>query len=266
MRAILALALPLGFAQPASADGFVLVHGAFQAASSWEAVAERLRAEGHRAVTVSLPGRAGDGRAPGDVTLADHVAAVVSTMNGVPGTVTLVGHSFGGMVISAVAEAVPNRIDELVYVAAYLPAVDVAPGESMQDLASADRHGAWKADSFVPAADYSSATVNPRDRQAIFASDAPAALAQQIADDLAPEPLAPFATPVALTGARFGSVRKAYVVTLADQAVSTTLQLRMLGRARVDEAIALHGGHLPQIVRPDDLAAALLAASTPELE
>lgn len=256
---------------PALAESFVLVHGAFQTAADWSAVAAELTEAGHTAVTVDLPGRGGDGLAPGAVTMADHVARVTDAVQAAAaadpaGTVVLVGHSFGGLVISAVAEADPARIASLVYVAAYLPRVGTTPGDSLQDLAMADHHGAWQPDSFQPAADFSTASVNPRDRAAIFASDADAATATAIAEAMVDEPLAPLATPVPLTAARFGSVRKAAVVTLRDRAISTDFQLTMLGRATVDEAVSLDTGHAPQITAPEALAQAILRAATPEVE
>jgi pimeloyl-ACP methyl ester carboxylesterase len=258
-----ALAAGLAFAaMPTFADTFVVVHGAFQTAASWQGVADRLIAAGHSAVLVDLPGRDGDGRALGDITQADYVAAVSKAVDGTNGKVTLVGHSFGGMTISAVAEAMPDRIATLVYVAAYLP----QSGQSMQDMAAMDHHGAWQADSFVVAPDYSHALVNPRDRIAIFAADAPADLGKAIADAMVDEPLQPIATPVTLSAEKFGAVRKSYIVTLQDMAVSTAFQLTMVGRGTVDEVIPMATGHAPQEVAPDALVAALIAASTPELE
>ena len=260
---IATLALPHG----AQADTFVLVHGAFQTAAAWDETAAALAAAGHTAVAVDLPGRPGNPRPPAEVTMQDHVDAVLAAIADTgPDPVVLVGHSFGGMTISAVAEAAPERIASLVYVAAYLPAVDAVPGESMQDLALSDHHGGWQADSFVVAADYATASVNPRDRAALFANDAPAELAEAIAAAMVDEPLAPIATPVALTSARFGQVRAAYVVTLRDRAVSTDLQLTMLGRGSVAEAVPLDTGHVPHIVAHEALAAALIRAATPEVE
>lgn len=257
------LALPAA----ARAETFILVHGAFQTSAAWDDTVAALEAAGHVAVAVDLPGRAGDGRLPGDVTLQDHVDAVLAAIDGVgTGPVILVGHSFGGMTISGVAEQAPQRIATLVYVAAYLPAVDVVPGESMQDLALSDHHGGWQPDSFVVAADSATASVNPRDRVALFANDAPDALAATIAAAMVDEPLAPIATPVALTSARFGQVRAAYVVTLRDRAVSTDLQLTMLGRGRVAEAVPMDTGHVPHLVDPRAMAAALIRAATPEVE
>ena len=263
---IAALAVGLNLAASlATADTFILVHGAFQDGASWAGVARGLTAAGHTAIAVTLPGH-GDGKPAGKVTMADYVATVEAAMDGAKGPVVLVGHSFGGMVISAVAEAEPSKIASLIYVAAYLPRVGTLPGDSMQDLAMSDHHGAWQQDSFVVAADYSTASVNSRDRAAIFANDADAATAKVITSTMVDEPLAPLATPVALTVERYGSVRAAYVVTLRDAAVSTDLQLTMIGRGLVQETVPLDTGHVPQITASDALVKALIRAATPEVE
>lgn len=256
---------------PALAETFVIVHGAFQTAASWQATADALRAAGETVVTVDLPGRSGDGITLGTVQMADHMAKVAEAVSAAAaadpdGKVVLVGHSFGGLVISAAAETDPAPLAGLVYVAAYVPRVGTSPGDSLQELAASDHHGAWQADSFVVAADYSSASVNPRDRAAIFANDADAATAEAIAGAMVDEPLAPLATPVALTAEKFGTLRKGYVVTLRDKAVSTDLQLTMIGRGMVDEAVPLDTGHAPQVVAPRALAEAIRRAATPELE
>jgi pimeloyl-ACP methyl ester carboxylesterase len=254
-----ALMLACGMAY---ADTFVLVHGAFQTGASWQGVAEGLRAAGHGVEVVTLPGRDNDGRALGEVTMADHVAAVQAALDRAEDPTYLVGHSFGGMVISATAEASANEVAGLIYVAAYLP----ASGQSMQDMAMMDHHNAFREDSFQVAADYSHATINPRDRAEIFANDADAALAASVADALVNEPLQPVATPLTLTDENVGSIRKSYVLTLRDNAVSTPFQMTMVGRGLVDEVVPLDSGHSPQATAVDALVQALLAAATPELE
>lgn len=264
-------ALVCALATPAAAETFVLVHGAFQTSADWRLTADALSAAGDAVVAVDLPGRAGDGRVLKDVTMADHVAAVTSAVEKAAaadpdGKVTLVGHSFGGLVISAAGEADPARLSGLVYVAAYLPRTGTAPGDSLQDLAMADHHGAWQQDSFEVDVEKGSAAVNPRDRAAIFANDADAPAAEAIAAAMVDEPLAPLAAPVALTAERFGTLRKAYVVTLRDEAVSTDLQLTMLARAAVDEAVPLDTGHVPHVTAPLLLADAIRRAASPEIE
>jgi pimeloyl-ACP methyl ester carboxylesterase len=101
-RTLLHLGATLGLlAGPANADTFVLVHGAFQTSESWAPVAQGLqgfRAQGCRRQPA---GRGNDAGTPGDVIMDDHVAAVTAAIDASgPDKVILVGHSFGGMVIS----------------------------------------------------------------------------------------------------------------------------------------------------------------------
>ena len=133
----IALALPL-LAAPAlpraqAARRIVLVHGAFEDAGCWAAVAPRLEAAGWSVTAVNLPGRAPDRTPPGQVTLDTMSTAVVEALGAGPSAV-LLGHSFGGIVVSAAAEAAPERVRRLVYLAAYLP----RDGESLLTLAGRD--------------------------------------------------------------------------------------------------------------------------------
>ena len=126
--------LILGAPTLAQAETFILVHGAFQDASSWAGVAERIEAEGHTVDAVNLPGRDATGEAAKAVSLADYVTTVADAVGAADTPVILVGHSFGGMTISGVAERMPDSVARLVYIAAYVP----QSGESMEQLAVGD--------------------------------------------------------------------------------------------------------------------------------
>jgi pimeloyl-ACP methyl ester carboxylesterase len=95
---------------------FVLVHGGFHAAWCWERVIPELERLGHDAVAVDIPGH-GD-RFEEESTLANRRDAIVSVLQ--PGDV-LVGHSGGGFDITLAADAVPDRLAHIVYLAAGLP-------------------------------------------------------------------------------------------------------------------------------------------------
>lgn len=102
---------------------FVLVHGAWHGAWCWKKILPGLWAEGHRAfaVTLSGVGERAHQRTP-DIRLqthADDVAAVVEAEE-LQGAI-LVGHSYAGMVITAVADRLPQRIGRLVYLDAVVP-------------------------------------------------------------------------------------------------------------------------------------------------
>lgn len=88
----------------------VLVHGAFADATSWNGVADRLRVSGYTVIGAANPLRSV--RADAD--------AVSSIVKSIKGPVVLVGHSYGGAVISAAADGNAN-VKSLVYVAAFAP-------------------------------------------------------------------------------------------------------------------------------------------------
>ena len=129
----------------------------------------------------------------------------------------LVGHSFGGMTISAAAGRALD-VTQLVYVAAYVP----ESGESMETLALSDGDNSFTEESFVIAPDYSYAEILERDRAAIFGNEGTEDQRAAIVAGLIREPLAPIATPVTLTEDAFGSVPQAYIRTLQISRFDTT--------------------------------------------
>lgn len=88
----------------------VLVHGAFAESSSWDDLIEPLEAEGHQVVAAANPLR----------SVASDAEAVSDVVRSLDGPVILVGHSYGGSVISNVS-ADAGEITALVYVAAFAP-------------------------------------------------------------------------------------------------------------------------------------------------
>ncbi|MFE3229793.1 alpha/beta fold hydrolase [Nocardia sp. NPDC059228] len=97
----------------------VLVHGAFADGSSWNDVIDKLRKDGYPVVAAANPLR-------GPSSDATTLRGLISHVNG---PVVLVGHSYGGSVISTAAAGI-DQVKALVYVAAFLP----APGESALEL------------------------------------------------------------------------------------------------------------------------------------
>src|SRR5579883_3239100 len=210
----LAAAVPLAVQVSAETPVIVLVHGAFEDASVWQQVQRHLEKEGYQSTAVNLPGRGGDQTPKAEITMDVLRDAVVKVIKSQEQPVVLVGHSFGGMVISAVAEAVPERIRKLIYVAAYLP----KSGESLQSLAMQDRDSKMGPHFQVnPAAMV--ATVGYESRADLFLNDGAPEQRRGFADTMVDEPLLPPGTPVTLSPERFGTVAKAYVRTAQDQVV-----------------------------------------------
>jgi pimeloyl-ACP methyl ester carboxylesterase len=239
----------------ARADTFVIVHGAFQNARAWDDVVRRLKRAGHKAIAVDLPGRGGaDARTQ---TLTGYRDAVLSVVKTQSESVILVGHSFGGITISEVAEAAPEKIKKLIYVAAYLP----RKGDSLQSLSGEDKDNKFTKENFVVAPDYSTANILARDGALIFANDAKGARQAAIANALMLEPLAPMAGQSTVTPEKFGTVSKAYIFTLRDNAVSLLLQRRMVERTPVARSYEINAGHAPFLTQPAQLTAILIKAA-----
>ncbi len=106
----------------------VLVHGAWQGAWCWQRVLPALWSAGHRAFAVDLTGLGARRHLfRPDIGLADHVEDLVQTLEAEElQHVVLVGHSYGGMVITGTAERCFGRLSALVYLDAVVP----LPGES----------------------------------------------------------------------------------------------------------------------------------------
>ncbi len=102
---------------------FLLVHGSWSGGWQWEPVRSRLEAAGHRVLAPSLSGMADRHHiATIDMGLQTHIDDIARLLRWERLTeVVLVGHSYGGMVITGAAAAAAAHIAELVYLDAFLP-------------------------------------------------------------------------------------------------------------------------------------------------
>ncbi|MGH9244022.1 MAG: alpha/beta fold hydrolase [Acidimicrobiales bacterium] len=229
---------------------FVLVHGSWHGSWVWDRVAPLLAEDGHRVVAPDLPGRGDDPRPPSSITLDDHVARVLESVDEAPSPAILVGHSFGGFVISHVAEAVPERVGLLVYLAAFL----LRRGESVFSVATS-------VPPVVPHLEVREqeglVAILPHAAREVFYNDCSAEDAASSAARLVPEALAPRRTPASVTEARFGRIPRVYVETTRDRGLQPVLQKRMHAGSPCREVASLWSGHSPFLSMPERLAALL---------
>jgi pimeloyl-ACP methyl ester carboxylesterase len=226
---------------------FLFVPGAWLGGWCWRDVAPRLEAAGHTVITVTLTGLGERAHLLTPQTgLETHVADVagIAHYRDLEG-VTLIGHSYGGTVITAVAECIPERIHRLVYLDASIP----RDGESNNDVigtqmagqlrASADADGdGWR----VPPARYVVERLQDDSLQS------------WVADRLTPHPLRAFYDPVHLNSPGAAALPRAFIRT-----TNSPLYDRLLAYAREAGWYCreIGGGHYAMFTQPEMVAMAL---------
>jgi pimeloyl-ACP methyl ester carboxylesterase len=240
--------------QPENPKNYVLVHGAWQAPFVWQAVKANLEKEGNKVIVVELPGHGNDNTSPGAITLDLYKEKVIEALSKIDGKVILVGHSLGGMIISSVAEAMPSKIEKLVYVAAYLP----LSGQTLDNLAHMDPDSQLGVTgNLIFNYDQGIVDVKPDQIVNLFIQDGTAEIQNLVVKNYRTEPLTPFINPVVLTEQNFGSVKKVYIKTLQDHVVSPYLQNKMIETGKVESVYQINTGHSPFLSQPDELSSIL---------
>jgi pimeloyl-ACP methyl ester carboxylesterase len=236
-------ALASDTASPDPLPKIVLVHGAFADGSSWNAVITRLQAAGYTVTAVQLPLTA----------LADDVARTRAVLANQTGPTLLVGHSFGGAVITALGADAPNVVG-LVFVAAFAP----DEGETLHALASAEPHppglAAFRPDasgyvSLDPAGylQYFAPDVDPAEARVMAATQKPIAGAYFVDDT-------PYGTPTWRLHPSW------YLVAEDDQIIPPPAQHFFAGRAGATvQTIA--SSHVPMVSHPDVVAGLIMTAA-----
>ena len=225
---------------------FVLVHGAWIGGWYWRPIAQALRKVGHEVYAPSLTGL-GDRvhlMSP-SINLETHIADIVNLIKCEElSDIVLVGHSYGGMVITGVADALPDRISSLVYLDAFVP----KNGEALVNLLPPGQPGPQ------PANDHS---LRPLPASFFGASTEVAALVDA---RTTPMPTACFVQPLKLTGGIDRVKKRTYVYCNVPAPTTFT---QFYDRLKDDKAWSVHTlpcTHIVQIDMPDELTKLLVRA------
>jgi pimeloyl-ACP methyl ester carboxylesterase len=250
-RSLLAGAAALGalVTAPARAQdrprNFVLVHGAWHGGWCWVRVRDILQSAGHRVFTPTLTGLGERSHllSP-NLTVDTYVSDVANVFTWEDlKDACLVGHSFGGFVISAVCEKVPDRISSIVYLDAFLG----ENGKSANDSATQrtrDNVQALldKGEIAMPVPKAAAFRVNEKDQAWVDSK-------------LTPHPIAPDRQKITLTGARDKIARKTYIRATANG--THPILDALYAQSQQDKAWRAYGvpcGHDVMIDMPERLA------------
>lgn len=216
----------------------VLVPGAAHGAWCWHRVVPRLTALGYSVTAVDLPQHGA-----ATVTLADYARAILSPIRD---RAVLVGHSAGGVAITAAAEVAPERVAGLLYLCAYVP----GPGQSVASLRRAGPSQPL-AGTFRLTPDRRAFTFAPDTLDDRFYHDCPTEDRALARAHLTPQPIAPQEEALPAT-ARAKALPRAYIRCTEDRAIPPDWQARMAGGMPMTD---LATGHSPFFAAPDQLAA-----------
>ncbi|WP_327276425.1 alpha/beta hydrolase [Streptomyces sp. NBC_01224] len=231
-----------------AAPTIVLIHGAFADASSWSAVVERLQRQGHRVLAPALPLRG----------LASDSAYIRSVLDSVTGPIVLVGHSYGGAVISQAAADAP-QVKALVYIAAFVPDI----GESalqLTDKFPGSTLGQATATQYYPLPDggQGEELVIKKDLfRKQFAAGVTRATAQVMAAGQRPITLAALQEPA--TAAAWKRIPSWYLVATEDRNIPPAAERWMAERARA-RTVTVRAPHAASVSDPGPVTGLILRA------
>jgi pimeloyl-ACP methyl ester carboxylesterase len=231
---------------------YVLVHGAWRGSWIWKRVRRLLQAQGHEVFTPTHTGVADRSHlsAP-SVNLDTHITDVANLLRWEElSDVILCGHSYGGCVVSGVADRVPERIGALVYLDAFV----LENGQCLNDtippdvrskrLAQAKEVGeGWKLPP-IPAEEFN---VNPNDRDWLNRQSTM-------------QSLACFEQPLRLTGA-INQIKNVTYILASEWSPSPFPQFYEKAKAKGWKTITIECGHDVMLDRPEELAELLQAVS-----
>ena len=228
-------ASPVASAQPS----VVIVHGAFADGSDWAKVIPLLQREGVQVTAVQNPLS----------SLADDVAAARRAIDAQPGKVVLVGHSWGGTVITEAGNS--DKVASLVYVAAFAPDSGQNSGEQGKGFPTPSGVAHFKAD----AQGWLSLTAEGMKNH--FAQDLPPATTAVMTATQGPIQAKAFEQTV--TTAAWKTKPSYYLLATADHMISPEAQASMAKRAGA-KVTKVDSSHVPQQSQPEAVAKVILDA------
>ena len=235
----------------------ILIPGFWLDASSWDEVIPALRQAGHRVQALTLPGMESKDADRSQITLRDHIDAVVEVIDSVDpasGPVVLVGHSGGGAIAHAAADARPGRVARVVYVDSFPMGEgglinDELPVENgeipLPDWSLFEKEDLVDLDDDLRAAFRERAIPTP----VHVASDR-----QRLSDERR------YDVPATVIACEFSTAQ------LRDWMAQDHPAMRELAKIRDVGFIDLPTGHWPQFTKPAELGQAILASVAPPSE
>ncbi len=231
-------------------SSFLLIHGAFRGAWLWERLMPLLMRGGGNPVAIDLPGHGDRSADRKGITMSSYIEDVMHFIrNENLQDIVLVGHSMSGIVISKVAEEMPDRIRHLVYLAAAVP----KDNDALIDLLTKDRQAALR-----PQYGKVQELFGPIEQlRPMYFTDLEGDEQTYFLRQLTPQPLAVFFEHVRFKKFPDVAMPKTYIMGLKDKSFPPELARRFADRLGV-KPLEIDAGHDLMVSQPGEVADVLL--------
>jgi pimeloyl-ACP methyl ester carboxylesterase len=227
---------------------FILIHGSWHSSWNWHKVIPILESKGYKAIAIDLPGMGRDKTPISEVKMSTTVQQICGLIDGIEGKVVLVGHSKNGIMISQAAEYRPDKIEKLVYLAAYL----IPDGKTQKEYSVQDTAGVLKP--YVTMHEELNAhTLQPQIYKERLYADCDDYITELAKVLLSHEPVESGITPLQLTEKNYGRVPRVYIECTEDKAVTPFIQRKMYTESPCEKVYSMATSHSPFFSKPDEL-------------
>lgn len=228
-----------------SPSTFILVHGAWMGGWAWSRIKPLLEDRGHQVYSPTLTGLAERASLISkDVNLSTHVDDITRLLiAGDLQDAVLVGHSYGGMVVSGVADKMPERVKALVVLDGFVP----ESGKAMREywpasiMTHLDKEASISGGVSVPPLPAQSLAVEKENRE-------------WVDRQTTPQPYGTFNEVIRLTGARDAIAKKSYIRALKFRSHPFDAFVKKLESDPGWRALTIESGHVPMVDDPASLA------------
>ena len=228
---------------------FILIHGSWHSSWNWHRVIPILEKQGHRAIAIDLPGMGRDKTPIAEVKMQSTVEKICNLVDHIDGKVILVGHSKNGIMISQAAEYRPDKIEKLIYLAAYL----IPNGKTQKEYSMQDTQGVLKP--YVTMYEELNAhTLQPEIYKEGLYTDCDDNITELAKLLLSHEPVESANTPLRLTEENYGKVPRFYIECTEDKAVTPFIQRKMYYETPCEKVYSLPTSHSPFFSKPQELS------------
>jgi pimeloyl-ACP methyl ester carboxylesterase len=227
---------------------FILIHGSWHSAWNWHKVVPLLEKAGHKAIAIDLPGMGRDKTPIQEVKMKTTVEKLCQLIDSISGKVILVGHSKNGIMASQVAEYRPDKIEKLVYLAAYL----IPNGKTQREYSVQDTEG-WLKPYVTQYPETNSHTLQPEIYKDGLYHDCDEYITELAKVLLGHEPVESGITPLELSEENFGRIPRFYIECTEDRAVTPFIQRKMYTETPCEKVYSMATSHSPFFSQPKEL-------------